>query len=236
MEDMPRYSIINNKNPREIVLLRGTGCKWKKCSFCDYHTDFSSDTAADNKLNFQELNKVTGIYNKLEVINSGSFVDLPPETIQKILEVCKIKKIYQLHTECHWIHRKSIAEFRQILAKNNIILKVKSGIETFDFDFRENILKKGINEKNPKKIAKWFDEACFLFGLTGQTKNSMKNDIQLGLKLFERICINIMIANSTSIKPDQAVIQTFLDTIYPEIKNNGRIDILLQNSDFGVGS
>ena len=25
---MPRYSVITDKNPREIVLLRGDGCKW----------------------------------------------------------------------------------------------------------------------------------------------------------------------------------------------------------------
>ena len=31
-----RYSVIKEKNPREIVMLVGDGCKWRKCRFCDY--------------------------------------------------------------------------------------------------------------------------------------------------------------------------------------------------------
>lgn len=33
--EMTRYSVIEDKNPREIVLLRGRGCAWKRCRFCD---------------------------------------------------------------------------------------------------------------------------------------------------------------------------------------------------------
>ena len=32
-----RYSKITEKNPREIVMLVGNGCKWRKCRFCNYH-------------------------------------------------------------------------------------------------------------------------------------------------------------------------------------------------------
>ena len=71
-----RYSVIREKNKREIVMLRGSGCKWKRCTFCDYHFDASPDEEANFRLNEQELNKVPGLYHKLEVINSGSFCDL----------------------------------------------------------------------------------------------------------------------------------------------------------------
>ncbi|MDM8128893.1 radical SAM protein, partial [Paraclostridium benzoelyticum] len=40
---MDRYSEINNKNKREIVLLKGFPCKWGKCSFCDYTLDNDND-------------------------------------------------------------------------------------------------------------------------------------------------------------------------------------------------
>ena len=49
-------------------------------------------------------------------------------------------------------------------------------------------------------FAKYADEVCLLFGLTGQTLNSMKKDIETGLSLFERVCINIMVENSTKTK------------------------------------
>ena len=39
MNEMERYSVITEKNPREIVLLRGAGCAWRRCRFCDYHLD-----------------------------------------------------------------------------------------------------------------------------------------------------------------------------------------------------
>lgn len=47
---MERYSVITNKNPREIVLLRGSGCKWRRCAFCDYHLDFSPEILPEKLL------------------------------------------------------------------------------------------------------------------------------------------------------------------------------------------
>ena len=35
---MERYNKITNKNPREIVLLKGRPCAWGKCRFCDFQT------------------------------------------------------------------------------------------------------------------------------------------------------------------------------------------------------
>ena len=56
---------------------------------------------------------------------------------------------------------------------------MKLGLETFDYEFRENELKKGFNEKNHEKISEYFDEANFLFGIKGQTVESIRNDIEL---------------------------------------------------------
>ena len=33
MENPVRYSVITEKNPREIVMLRGSGCRFLKVSF-----------------------------------------------------------------------------------------------------------------------------------------------------------------------------------------------------------
>ena len=57
-------------------MLVGDGCKWRKCRFCDYHLDSSKDIEANFQLNKQVLSNVTGKFGELEVINSGSFVDL----------------------------------------------------------------------------------------------------------------------------------------------------------------
>ena len=94
---------------------------------------------------------------------------------------------------------------------------------------------KGIKETDPAEIAKIFNECCLLFGLPGQTLQSMQNDIETGLQHFERICINIMVENNAPLQPSEEVRQLFVNNLYPLYKENPRIDILLHNTDFGVG-
>lgn len=230
---MERYSIINEKNNREIVLLRGSGCVYKKCIFCDYYADRCSDEDENFRLNKAVLEKVTGIFGDLEVINSGSVFELDKKTLDFIKQVCKEKKISTIHFEAHYLYRNKISQLRKDFA--DFDLKMKLGLETFDYDFRENVLKKGIKESSPAVIAENFDEANFLFGIKGQTAETMQNDIELGLKYFERICVNIMCNNTTEVKPDKAVIKEFMQKIYPIYKDNKRTDILINNTDFGVG-
>ena len=97
------------------------------------------------------------------------------------------------------------------------------------------IRSEGMEGVMPEEIAGVADEVCLLFGISGQTAESMQKDIETGLKYFERICINIMVENTTPIRPDQEVIRLFVEQIYPKYKENQRVDILLQNTDFGVG-
>lgn len=230
-----RYAVINEKNPREIVMLRGLGCSWRRCRFCDYHLDFSPDSNANFALNREQLRKVTGIHQKLEVINSGSFVDLDGETLALVEQVCESCQITQVHVECHWRHREAIAPFRKRFAARGIGLKVKTGVETFDALFRESYLSKGIDAQSPEELAEYFDEVCLLQGIPGQTAESMDRDIQTGLAYFERVCINIMQENKKPIKPDPHVIELFTKELYPKYIDNSRVDILMENTAFGVG-
>lgn len=234
-EPLSRYSVIENKNPREILLLRGRGCGWRRCTFCDYHLDFGLDEEANYQINATELKRVTGKYKKLEVINSGSFPELDEKTISLIRQICCDKQITELHVEFHWMYREQIAGFRAYFAEKDIVLKVKLGVESFDYSFRENVLKKGIDTRDPEVIAKYADEVCLLFGLSGQTTESMKTDIDTGLRYFERVCVNIMVENSTKIKPDAEVIQAFRRELYDAYINDARVDILMENTEFGVG-
>ncbi|MFR5876884.1 MAG: radical SAM protein [Eubacterium sp.] len=230
---MERYSIIKEKNPREIVLLRGKGCVYKKCTFCDYYTDSCKNDADNFALNKAVLERITGKYGNIEIINSGSVFELDKNTLNLIKNICKSKAISTIHFESHYLFNNHIPAFREEFS--DFTLKMKLGLETFDYDFRENVLKKGISEENPEIISKNFNEANFLFGLSGQTAESMEKDIELGLKYFERICINIMCENTTDIKPDKNVIRCFMELLYPKYKDNDRIDILINNTDFGVG-
>ncbi len=232
---MQRYSVITEKNPREIVLLRGQGCRYRRCAFCDYHSDASCDELANLKINTEALSNVTGKYGTLEVVNSGSFYELDSSTMKAIFGVCVAKKISTIHFECHWLYRKHIDALREAFAAIGTNVKMKIGVETFDVSYREEIMKKGINEEDPAAIAKVFNECCLLFGLPGQSVASMHYDIETALAHFERVCVNIMVENSAQLQPDKQVRNAFKEHLYPLYKDNPRIDILLNNTDFGVG-
>lgn len=235
MSSQIRYSVITDKNPREILMLRGTGCRWRRCRFCDYHLDSSPDEEENFRINLLELQKVTGCFHVLEVINSGSFTDLDAQTLKAIEDVCLDKGIRQLHFETHWIHRREIVHWKAHFAGLGIQLKIKMGVETFDPVFRREVMNKGMGDATPEEIADYADEVCLLFGLTGQTEASMRQDIETGLSYFDRVCINIMVENTTEVKPDSSVIQIFTRKLYHDYIHNPRVDILLHNTDFGVG-
>ena len=231
-----RYSFIKDKNPREIVLLRGSGCKWRRCRFCNYHLDFSRDQAENDRLNASVLARVTGETGVLEMINSGSFCDLSDATLALLLRVCAEKKITRLHVECHWQDRAAIVPFRERLAACGITLRVKGGVETFDGDFRERVFDKGIPpETTPAELAEYFDECCLLFGVDGESLAQMERDVEVGRAHFKRICINIMVDNGTAVKRSDDVVKLFMESIYPAVKDDPRVDVLLNNTDFGVG-
>jgi len=230
-----RYSIISGKNPREILLLVGRGCAFRRCAFCNYHLDFEPDPDAAFSENIKSISSVSGIYGQLEVINSGSFTDLDERTMCAILEACAKHGIHQVHFECHWMHRGEVSALRQRFAAQGILVKVKIGVETFDADFRERVLIKGIDETDPSKIAEPFDECCLLFGIEGQTAASMLRDVETALSHFERACINIMQENEMPVRPSKPVIEEFMREVLPVYCDNERVDILLENTDFGVG-
>ena len=162
-------------------------------------------------------------------------MDLDEATLTLIRDICLQKNIRELHFECHWMHRKELPAYRTFFTDAGIAVKVKIGVETFDADYREGVLDKGIDETDPSVISEGFDEVCLLFGLNGQTVDSMKHDIETGLAYFERVCVNLMVENSTPVKPDRSVLSDFMEHIYPFYRDDPRVDILLSNTDFGVG-
>lgn len=233
--ELIRYAVITEKNPREIVLLRGRGCRWKRCRFCDYHLDASTDEAANLAINREALAQVTGKFQRLEAINSGSFPELDESTVRLIEQLCREKTIRDLHIESHWLYRAALPSLRERFAKSGVTLHVKIGVETFDATYREQLLRKGISEREPARIAEGFDDCCLLFGLPGQTAAGMMRDVETALAYFDRVCINIMVPNTASVKPDRAAREAFFQKVYPLWRDEPRVDILSDNTDFGVG-
>ncbi|MCY6483107.1 radical SAM protein [Clostridium aestuarii] len=228
---MERYSEVKGKNQREIVLLKAFPCKWGRCTFCDYILDNDLDEEKMIKLNKKVLSQVTAKYKVLEVINSGSCFELPGKTLEDIKKIVDEKGIEKLFFESHWLYRNRLDEIREFF---KIPIIFKCGIETFDDYFRNSVLNKGVLFSEPKEVSKYFTSICLMVGIKGQTKDMIKNDIEYLLKYFEKGCINIYIENTTSLKRDPELIKWFKEE-YSYLENNQSIEVLWNNTDFGVG-
>jgi len=227
---MDRYALIRTKMPREFVLLQGTGCRWRKCTFCDYHEDVSECPFEVNK---PVLRRVTGQYGVLDVINSGSAMELDADTITLIKEVVREKKIHTLWFEAHYMYRKKLASFAEQFAP--VKVKFRCGVETFDPELRD-AWKKGIpSSVSAQDIAQYFQGICLLCCTQGETKEHILKDIELARQHFEYFSVNVFCNNHTEVKQDKELATWFAQEVYPTIKEDTRIEILMENTDLGVG-
>lgn len=228
---MKRYSRIENKIKREIVLLKGFPCRWGKCRFCDYIEDNSDDEEMNIRVNDKVLDSVTGEFGILEVINSGNIFELPQKTLDRLKSIINEKGIHTIFFESHWMYRKKIQGMRDFFGIRSI---VKTGVETFDRDYREKTLYKGFNFNSPEELLEYFDSPCLLVGMKGQSKEMIASDIKTAEKYFSHFTVNVFVENSTEVKPDKELITWFQEE-YSYLEDLEKCDVLWVNTDFGVG-
>ncbi len=225
-----RYSKVKEKFPRELILLQGKGCIWKKCKFCDYFHDVSLDPF---QINLPVIEKITGEFGVLDVINSGSAMELDDKTLSMIIKKIKEKNIKEIWLEVHWIYHKNLKKFADKF--KGIKVKFRTGVETFNPELR-NDWNKGIPANiTAKEISHYFQAVCLLVGVEGQTINTIISDIKIACSYFEHVVVSIFVKNSTSILPDSKLINEFMEKVYPQIVNNPKIEVLVNNTDLGVG-
>ena len=232
--------------PREFVLLQGTGCRWRRCEFCDYHSDVSDDPFEVNR---QVLEQVTGEYGVLDVINSGSAFELDDRTIEMLRRIIVEKKIHTLWCEMHWMYRHRLEEFglrilslvptpcSLLLTPCSLLptIKFRCGIETFDPELRKR-WNKGVPEAvTAEEVARYFQGVCLLCCTEGETRERIVRDIELAREHFEYFSVTVFCNNTTKIKRDQALVDWFVSEVYPTIKDDPRIEVLIDNTDLGVG-
>lgn len=227
---MQRYSLIKEKMPREFLLLQGTGCRWAKCTFCDYFGDCSSNPYEVNK---KVLEQVTGEFGVLDIINSGSAMELDSDTIGLIKETIAEKNIKTVWFEAHYMYRNRLETFAKQFAPAAV--KFRCGIESFDPTLRSSWNKGVPSNVTAADIAEYFKGVCLLCCTQGDTKERILNDIATARKHFEYFSINLFCNNSTAVKRDTELAKWFEAEVYPMLKDIDGIEILLNNNDLGVG-
>lgn len=227
---MERYALIHTVLPRELVLLQGTGCRWKRCTFCDYHGDVSADPFAVNK---EVLARVQGVYGVLDVINSGSAMELDEQTIAMIKDIVKERKIHTLWFEAHYMYKNQLARFAEQF--EGVEVKFRCGVESFDGALREHWHKGIAADVTAEDVAKYFQGICLLCCTEGDSKERILRDIALAEHYFEYASVNVFCQNTTPVKRDNALAECFMEEVYPKLRESDKIEVLVENTDLGVG-
>ena len=227
---MERYALIHTVLPREFVLLQGMGCRWKRCTFCDYHEDVSADPFAVNR---EVLAQVQGSYGVLDVINSGSAMELDAQTIAMIKEVVKDKRIHTLWFEAHYMYKNQLAKFAEQF--EGVHVKFRCGVESFDGNLREQWRKGIAASVTVADVAMHFQGVCLLCCTEGDSRERMLRDIALAEQYFEYASVNVFCENSTVVKRDEELVKWFVKDVYPTLKQSKNLEILINNTDLGVG-
>ena len=227
---MQRYSLITEKFPREFLLLQGTGCRWKKCTFCDYYDDASDSPFETNR---KVLEQVTGKYGVLDIINSGSAMELDDETIELIKEIVVAKEIKTIWFEAHYMYRNRLQEFARQFAPATV--KFRCGVESFDATLRSSWAKGIPASVTAADVAKYFKGICLLCCTVGDSKERIIRDIATAKEHFEYFSVNLFCNNTTPVKRDEELAAWFVKKLYPTLKTDRQIEVLVENSDLGVG-
>ena len=229
MSELVRYSTIDEGMKREFLLLQGKGCAWRKCTFCDYYLDSSSDPFVINE---PVLDMVSGKYSVLDIINSGSAMELDERTLEKIAVTVREKKISDLWFEAHWMYRHSLAGFAE---QFDCRVHYRIGVETFNPDLRLK-WKKGIGrDVTAEEIRRYFDGICLLAGVKGQTLEDIKTSVETAERLFDYYSVNLFCPNSSQEKRDDELADAFIREIVPSLRKSRKAEILIDNTDLGVG-
>ena len=106
--------------------------------------------------------------------------------------------------------------------------------ESFDNDFRNGFLNKNARFATYEEVKQYFQSVCLMVGIKGQTKEMIKKDIDIVLKNFDYATINIFTPNTTPIERDEELIEWFSKE-YRFLEKYDHIEVLFENTDFGVG-
>lgn len=227
---MERYSLIHTKMPREFVLLQGQGCRWRKCTFCDYHADTSSSAF---EINREVLGRVTGEYGVLDVINSGSAMELDEQTLALLREVVKERHIHTLWFEAHWMYRHHLERFAEQFAPARV--RFRCGVESFDGALRESWNKGIPREVTAQDVAHYFDGVCLLVGTEEGSREQILSDVALAREWFDYFSVNLFCPNTTPIRRDEELARWFTEELYPTLLDIEGCEVLVANTDLGVG-
>ena len=114
-------------------------------------------------------------------------------------------------------------------------VKFRCGVESFDGSLRERWNKGIAVSVTAEDVAKYFQGVCLLCCTEGDSQERILRDIALAEQYFEYASVNVFCENSTTVKRDEELAKWFVEEVYPQLKASKKIEILINNTDLGVG-
>lgn len=227
---MRRYSRIEDKLPREFLLLQGRGCRWRKCTFCDYYGDTCENPYDTNKA---VIEQITGEFGVVDIINSGSAMELDEATLNHLARVVKERNVHTIWFEAHYLYREQLKAFAARF--EGVEVKFRCGVESFDAELR-TAWNKGIDKSvTAEDVARYFRGVCLLCCTVGDSRERILRDIDIARRHFEYFSINLFCNNTTTVRRDEELAAWFEREVLPTIEDDPHIEVLLNNTDLGVG-
>ena len=85
-----------------------------------------------------------------------------------------------------------------------------------------------------EELKKYFDSPCIMVGIKGQTREMIDRDMDIVLNNFDHATINVFVNNSSQVERDEELVKWFEEK-YKFLIDNPKIEVLFNNTDFGVG-
>jgi hypothetical protein len=182
------------------------------------------------RLNAEVLAQVQGraVSNRvLQVIDSGSFPELPFATIMDVVDSCGDRGIELAVLESHWMFHAQFDAVERLFGARGVAVKHLAGVETFHVEYREKVLCKGMGGLAPAELARHFQWVDLLYGLEGQSLGMLRADIEVALSLFERVLLNIFVDNTTNWRRDWRLTDDFYSSaFFDDLRLDPRVEIL----------
>ena len=160
-------------------------------------------------------------------------MELDGETVELIKAVVQKKKIHTLWFEAHFMYRNRLAEFAAQFAPAEV--KFRCGVESFSPEQRKRWNKGVPSWAGPEEVAKYFKGVCLLCCTDDDSRERILADIETAKRYFEYFSVNLFCNNGTPVKRDESLVQWFKSEVYPVIKDDPAIEVLVDNTDLGVG-
>ena len=115
------------------------------------------------------------------------------------------------------------------------MVKFRCGVESFDSTLRSSWAKGIPATVTAADVSRHFKGVCLLCCTEGDTKERILSDIATAKKYFEYLSVNLFCNNTTVVKRDEELAAWFVKELYPTLKDDAQIEVLVENCDLGVG-